>query len=762
MNFKTKLCLSSFLSIGLIIVLLVVVLASVAKLEREKKEWADSWKTLHLANGLDRTAHAYLLSHTDQTGEEWREKYIALGQATAVLKNEGGDSIEKKIISLISENYSLVGVSFEKLNTNIAREQGLIQSGASKAELNTLLSERNAIVADQFSRLQSISNEASLLSENNIDDMLLIVHSGKNAVLSLVLLMFFCGLLAVFFVSLVILRFLKTLTSGTEAVSRGDFHYKIPVESEDELGAAAAAFNKMTGDLLSITASKSELEKEIRDREEAERKLKEIENNMKVIVSNTPDHLIMQDKDLKYTFVINPQLGLREHEMIGKTDFDFFSIKDAVWLTKVKQSVMETGKPHALTVPLSLLGEEQQYFEGSYVPMHDQDGKPAGIIGYFKNITARKKFETALEKAMSELKSAEETIRKDKILLDEAGKIAKLGAWELSVETMKKVWTDEMYKIHGVDRENFDPNDRHDAEFFSPESKRLLEKVMEDAITAGTPYDIELEFTTPDGVQKVARAIGRAEKENGAVKRVYGVVQDITEMKRTSDRVKNFISILAHEMRNPLAPILSEIELLKIRDGSVSGDELKEALAVIERQTSTLTMLLKDLMDVSRLEKGKITLSTGMVDLSSVITKAIETTKPLLSRAKQNVDVVFPHRAMIVNGDAMRLEQVFSNLLSNASKYSGENSPIKIRLAKKAGKAVVSVKDQGVGIPKLFIKDIFELFAQNEEMSRLKGGLGIGLHLSRSLVRLHGGTIEAKSAGVGKGSEFIVVLPLAE
>jgi len=374
-----------------------------------------------------------------------------------------------------------------------------------------------------------------------------------------------------------------------------------------------------------------------------------------------------------------------------------------------------------------------------------------------RSITSSK---AELERAMSHLKYAEETIRKDKILLDQTGEIAKLGGWELDVATMNLTWTDETYKIYGVDKSTYEPNYDREINLFSPESKSLIEKAVEDAIAYGTSFDLELEFITGEGVHKITRAIGNTETENEKVKRIYGIFQDITERRQAEDRLKNFISVLAHEMRNPLSPILTEVELLKMRDIPKEDTELKEAIGIIERQTNTMAKLLKDLLDVSRLEKGKVVLAKSNVELSSVIKNAIETTQPIFSHANQILSVSFPPEEIILTGDPLRIEQIVINILNNASKYSGEKTQIELRLEKQGNTAVITVKDQGVGIPPESIESIFGLFSQNETMSRLKGGLGVGLHLSRDLAQLHEGTITARSAGPGKGSEFTITFPL--
>jgi PAS domain S-box-containing protein len=235
---------------------------------------------------------------------------------------------------------------------------------------------------------------------------------------------------------------------------------------------------------------------------------------------------------------------------------------------------------------------------------------------------------------------------------------------------------------------------------------------------------------------------------------------DITDLRKAEVSLRNFISVLSHEMRNPLSPILTEIELLKMRNND-ADPELKEALDVIGRQAEAMAGLLKDLLDVSRLERGKIELDKRKADLVPIIENAVETSKPMMSRAFQKVALSLPDEGITMSlVDPLRVGQIITNLLSNASKYSNENGVIEVSLVRQNKNAVIKITDHGRGISPESLDSIFGLFAQNEKGCRVKGGLGVGLFLSRELARLHGGTLSAKSEGLGKGSEFTLTLPI--
>lgn len=224
----------------------------------------------------------------------------------------------------------------------------------------------------------------------------------------------------------------------------------------------------------------------------------------------------------------------------------------------------------------------------------------------------------------------------------------------------------------------------------------------------------------------------------------------------TVDRRKNeFLATLGHELRNPLAAIASAAQLLEAR----GGDRASRHAAVISRQARQLGRLVDDLLDVARIEHGKVELRLSEVDLRDVVRNAVDASRPALSAKRHRVSAVLPERALRVRGDATRLEQVMSNLLHNAAKYTPEEGSVAIRAELEGGSAVVRVRDDGIGMTPELISRVFDAFTQGEPSSGAQQGLGLGLALVRRLVAMHGGSVEARSAGPGEGSEFVVRLP---
>jgi signal transduction histidine kinase/ActR/RegA family two-component response regulator len=232
-----------------------------------------------------------------------------------------------------------------------------------------------------------------------------------------------------------------------------------------------------------------------------------------------------------------------------------------------------------------------------------------------------------------------------------------------------------------------------------------------------------------------------------------------TALRRADRRKDEFLATLAHELRNPLAPIRSALQLLRRSAGSVDAQPLH---AMMERQVDHMVRLVDDLLEVARITEGKIALQRAPLDLADVIVRAVETSRTAIDAGGHELVIHLPPEPLPVHGDAVRLAQVFANLLNNAAKYTESGGRVEV-LARTEGDAVaVHVRDNGVGIRADMLPHVFDLFTQADDAGRhSQGGLGIGLTLVRSLVEMHGGTVEAHSEGMMAGSEFVVRLPRA-
>jgi signal transduction histidine kinase len=239
--------------------------------------------------------------------------------------------------------------------------------------------------------------------------------------------------------------------------------------------------------------------------------------------------------------------------------------------------------------------------------------------------------------------------------------------------------------------------------------------------------------------------------------RAHRALEDAVRRRAEADRRKDeFLAMLGHELRNPLAPVLTALELMKLRGDGTAARERE----IIERQVRHLGRLVDDLLDVSRITRGKIVLRRQPLEVAGLVARAVEMVSPLLEQRRHRLILDVPRNGLRVDGDEVRLAQVFANLLTNAAKYTDPGGEIRVEARRDAGDVLVACVDDGAGIPSSMMPTIFELFAQGDRpLDRSQGGLGLGLALVRSLVELHGGSVRAHSEGTGRGSRFEVRLP---
>jgi PAS domain S-box-containing protein len=271
----------------------------------------------------------------------------------------------------------------------------------------------------------------------------------------------------------------------------------------------------------------------------------------------------------------------------------------------------------------------------------------------------------------------------------------------------------------------------------------------------GSMTGVIVSFTDITRTKRLEEELRRASAE--LEDRVRKRTEDLAEADRRKDE---FLATLAHELRNPLAPIRNSLQILKMaRVDAATADRARE---MMERQVHQLVRLVDDLLDVSRVMRGKIDLRRERVELAAVMARAVETTQPLFDTLGHELEIAVPAESLLLEADPVRLSQVFGNLLTNAAKYTERGGRVSVAAERDGPEAVVRVRDSGIGIAPEMLSRIFELFVQADPTTtKAQGGLGIGLTLVKSLVEMHQGTIAARSDGVGQGSEFVVRLPLA-
>ncbi len=390
--------------------------------------------------------------------------------------------------------------------------------------------------------------------------------------------------------------------------------------------------------------------------------------------------------------------------------------------------------------------------EHTTAPIQGDDGRITGMVLVFRDITERCRAEQALRDSEERFRQLAEHISGVFWIAD-----PRLREMLYVSPAYETVWGRTCRSLYREPRTYLEAVHPEDRERILAAARRLCR---------GRGMDEEYRVIRPDGTERWVWDRGFPIRDGaGRVVRVAGIAEDITERKRSeralheADRRKDeFLALLAHELRNPLAPIAAALHLM----GERGGPAIEEERAMAERQVRHMARLIDDLMDVSRISRGKVVLRKEAVDLAALVGRAAEAVRPLLAERRQELNITVPEAPVPVEADPTRLEQVVTNLLHNAAKYTDPGGRISLSAGRDGGQAVVRVVDTGIGIEPSRLGEVFGLFVQVERrLDRSRGGLGIGLGLVKSLVELHGGSVEARSAGAGRGSEFVVRLPAA-
>jgi len=405
--------------------------------------------------------------------------------------------------------------------------------------------------------------------------------------------------------------------------------------------------------------------------------------------------------------------------------------------------------------------DTERPIDDSAAPIRCKEGEVVGCVLVFRDITERHRQE-------AELRDRERRFHQTVMNVSVP---TLLHADDDTILLVNQVWTD----ITGYSIEDI-PTMGDWTEKAYGERNTTAKKYIDSLFEADTRLDNgEWIVTTATGEKRVwdfsSTPVGR---EPSGRRLIVSTAIDITERKLVEEQLRKlaadlseadrrkdeFLATLAHELRNPLAPIRNGLQLIKLA-GSGQAATIEQARSMMERQLTQLVRLVDDLMDISRITKGMIELRKERVQLTAVVNSAIESSRPLIEKMGHELTVTLPKQPMIVEADLTRLAQVFSNLLNNAAKYSDPGGCITLAVERQGSDVVVSVKDTGIGIAADQLPRIFDMFTQvDHSLEKSQGGLGIGLTLAKRLVELHGGRVQAKSDGPGNGSEFIVRLPV--
>jgi PAS domain S-box-containing protein len=497
--------------------------------------------------------------------------------------------------------------------------------------------------------------------------------------------------------------------------------------------------------------------------------LREQRELLRSILSSVGDGVITTDLQGRVAFmnqVAETLTGWRNEDAVGEPLDFVFRIVNEETRREVENPALRALRSGTIvglanhTVLIAKDGTERP-IDDSAAPLFDPGGKQTGVVLIFRDVTTRREVERALRASEERFRLLVEGVKDYAIfMLDPNGIVA---SWNLGAERIKGWRADE---IIGQSFSRFYPKDAIEA--------RWPQKELELA-TADGRFEDEGWRLRKDGSRFWANVVITAiHTESGKLVGFAKVTRDLTERRQLEraraqaealvelDRRKDeFLAMLSHELRNPLAPLLNAAQLLLLEQANVAVR--KEAAAIIERQARSLSRLIDDLLEVSRIATGRIRMQQQRFDVRLGVQHALETIRPQIEARKLRVATALPPMPVWMQADQMRIEQVVMNLLTNAAKYTDPGGSITISLSIETGDAVLRVADTGVGIEPELLPHVFEVFTQGERsLDRAQGGLGIGLAVVKRIVELHGGSVHASSPGRGKGSEFVVRLPIAE
>jgi len=516
--------------------------------------------------------------------------------------------------------------------------------------------------------------------------------------------------------------------------------------------------------LLGVGANQTAI---VVQRKRAEQELREAERRFKAVFNQQFQFMVIVAADgtvLEANNTCFLATGVQTEEVLGRPIWETpwwnrLPVMQQWWKDQVNE-VVRCGGPVAGEVDYSLADGSLRHADAVLTGLKDDNGRIVSIIIEGRDNTDRRRQEQAL-------RDSEERFRNLADNIPQLAWIADAGTYG-QVHWFNQNW----FEYTGTTLEEMKGWGWH-AVHHPDHADRVIQRFSHH-VQAGLDWEDTFPLRGKDGQYRwFLSRMKCIRDESGNVVRIFGTNTDISEQREMADALRQsadamaeadrrkdeFLATLAHELRNPLAPVRNALQLLRIK--GPAEPELQWTRDVIDRQVQRMTRLIDDLMDVSRISRNKLELRKEVVRLAKVVQGAVETSRPLMEEMGHELHATLPPEPILLDADVARLEQVFLNLLNNAAKYTEKGGHIRLSAERQGSDVVVVVKDTGIGIPASNLRTIFEMFSQVEgALTRSQGGLGIGLCLVKRLVEMHGGTIEAHSAGPGKGSEFVVRLPI--
>lgn len=497
---------------------------------------------------------------------------------------------------------------------------------------------------------------------------------------------------------------------------------------------------------------------DVTERKRMERELRGSEGRLRAITESTPDLIFAKDRQCRM-LMANPAtlaaIGKELADVLGRSEAEWHDDPlEAAAIIASDQRIMESGLAHTLEETFTSPGGTTRTFLSTKNPLRDDSGEVIGIVGVSRDVT--------------ELKRSERIVRESEARLRLALEGGELGTWVYD-HARDHVTADP----RGSEILGLPPKERLSLdEVFAvvhPDDRAMARDALDASLRTGDRYQLATRIVSREGelrwIRTWAMVVNTSERRSST--QLVGVVQDVTAQKRAelaleeaSRRKDDYLAMLSHELRNPLAAVRTAGQLIKRQAQGVPG--LARACSVLERQSAHMSNLLDGLLDVSRITRGKLTVERRPLELGVLLDQVVADFSADAERrgirleSRRPLGIDFP-----VNGDPSRLQQIFENVIGNALKFTPQGGRVTVTASRDETEMAITVRDTGRGFAGDLAQSMFEPFQQGpQDLSRQSGGLGLGLALSRGLVEMHDGSIEARSDGEGKGAEFVVRLPL--
>jgi len=548
----------------------------------------------------------------------------------------------------------------------------------------------------------------------------------------------------------------RTIATG-RPVEEATLEFVLPTEERRYLAGRAAPLFHPDGSPRGAIAALADITPQVRD-------FMHCEARFHAFMDNSPAVSWIKDVQGRYVYISKiheDRLGTRPEDWLGKTDFELWPREIAEQFQKNDREALTSGKAIETTEEsLDTAGEHRCWWVFKF-PFEDAAGnKFVGGMGL--DITERRQVEEALQASEALNRAILDSLLEHVAVIDREGNI-------LAVNQAWQRFARENGPEPGAPVPNTDVGSNYlkacqaGSGGISDDARSAYNGIL--SVLEGERESFALEYPchAPDRERWFVMQVTPLEAPPGTAVISHTNVTERKKAEQTlreaDQRKTEFLAMLGHELRNPLAPIRTAVQIMRKLDPN--HPKTLWARDVVDRQVDHLTRLVDDLLDVSRIVQGKLTLHKAPLDIATVIRQAIETSQSYIEAQHHTFSVSMPETPMPLEGDLVRLTQVVSNLLNNAAKYTRQGGRIWLTVAREDGDAVISVRDTGEGIPNTLLPHLFDIFTQGQRtLDRAQGGLGLGLTIVRKIVELHGGRIEARSDGPGKGSEFVVRLPL--